>query len=140
MMKWVFTAVAIALSAFSGGAAPSLPSLLSALDPSCRAPTLELRGGGNSGRYLLRSSDQLNSLDAWETELDVYLDGSPFLWHESAGHQHGRRFFRLEKLSIIPPEAFADNFRLIDQNGNSHELAREGDAQAFATQRSIRQI
>jgi hypothetical protein len=105
-------------------------SLESSLDPVCGLPRLRLRGNSLDSNYVLRSAPNLDPATPWESVLNVSLGNGTRTWVDTTAPGHSHRFYRLEKVEINPPFEIADNFRLIDHAGYSHELFHEGDADA----------
>lgn len=102
------------------------------IDPTCGLPGLRFNGeaGGRSDFRILGSSN-LADPQGWETLVEMSAGTEGGVWRDLSGHQHLKRFFRLEHVPIRPPLNAVDNFRLIDQTGRSHELQRAGDARAY---------
>ena len=110
----------------------SAQSLRSFLDPTCGLPGVRiLPGSAEGGDFRVLGSTGLGAEENWEILGELTLGGTGADWLDFEGHRHGHRFFRVEHLPVRPPLAAADNFRLIDQLGRSHELHRTASAPAY---------
>lgn len=106
-------------------------SLRPIVDPTCGLPGVRiLSGGQGGGDFRVLGTTALGPDENWETLGELTIEGEAADWLDFDGHRHGQRFFRVEHLPVRPPLTPADNFRLIDQWGRSHELHRSAPAVA----------
>lgn len=98
-------------------------------DALCAAPRLNLDLTTDDGTVgVLEGSESLEAAD-WRPLLQLGAVSGHHEWMDPAARSAARRFYRLRRAPRAPLLP-VPNFRLIDHQGASQELFREGDARA----------
>ena len=98
-------------------------------DALCAAPRLNLNLTTDTGSVgVLEASDALEGAE-WRPLLQLGAVSGHHEWMDPAARSAARRFYRLRRAPRAPLLP-VPNFRLIDHQGASQELFREGDARA----------
>src|SRR5262245_17254648 len=78
---------------------------------------------GETGRYyVVESSINLSDPNSWAPVTYLPLTNNFQSWFDMGSLTLGQRFFRVMSFDVAPPPVIANNFRLIDHQGRSHEL------------------
>ena len=98
-------------------------------DALCAAPKLRISLTADAGSIgVLEGTDDLEAAD-WRPLLRLGEPSGHHDWMDPENRAKARRFYRLSR-SPRPPLLPLPNFRLVDHQGLSHELFREGDSRA----------
>jgi hypothetical protein len=110
--------------------APQPPTL--EIEPTLTANTPRLILGGNPGQtYQLEASSDLTS-NQWTSSLSVTLGDQPLVWDDAASTASPFRFYRLRSGEPDEIQSSASNFRLLDQDGVTHDLYYNSQLDAIA--------
>jgi mono/diheme cytochrome c family protein len=104
------------------------PSLTAGWDASTLRPWLTLRGQRGSA-YQLLSATAITG--PWQPALGLVLDEAEWRWTDSSTEDASARFYQLTEATPQNREVLTSNFRLIDLDGNSHELYYHTHRQAL---------
>ncbi|MDB6040510.1 MAG: hypothetical protein JWM99_4351 [Verrucomicrobiales bacterium] len=93
--------------------------LIESLSPSNSA---RLTLGGSPGQsYQLEATSDLDS-DSWTSWLSVTLGDKSLIWDDTLGSSNSSQFYRLRSSDPQEFQDSASNFRLLDQDGITHDL------------------
>ncbi len=120
----------LALVATCSFGAARAEQFTSVIDPSCQLPRVDLRQPADDSLYELLAAQDPTSA-TWERVMSVAPEGHDHSWFDPAARLERLRFYRWMRIHPRPPLAIIDDFRLVDHLGVSHDLARDGDAEAI---------